>query len=753
MKSMKRNELNIRMNSVVRLFVVTVVLFWWVAILFAQTSFTSHDALRVRSLRIQDVSDDGRYIACFVSTRKGRLNVDHERFGDPTYISPYFGELVVIDSETEEVHTLFNTEVQVRTFTWSPDGHVLAFFLRKGDHYDLHIYDAERKRLREVKPKTDKAISSSSFLQWTSDGKGLVLALREDGWADKSRNMFIEATEGPIVIYNSKNPLLKWEEIRNMSSLQLVAQVDLDSRKVTDLLKESRYRDLRLTKDGASVLVTQFFPMKTDYTRKGGTEYELSRLDLRAQGEPKVLIERTEKRLNFSWNEENTHFAWADSGHIFRQSILEDKPLKLTKDKAQIVEGEDTTKVKFNMERWSRDGSKLLARSKQGYWLIDHQKGAVDLIYEFPEDEEKAPNIRITDWSPDGRYLYMTYSAKDKWERGMVRYDLETRQLHDLVKDEGLYRSWRMSKNGETFVYTYSDGDMPDALYITDVDFTWKKQLTDLNPWIKDKKLTRSELVRYLDVDGNELNGILYYPVDYEPGKKYPLVCEIYETFFNNGFHTNMNILANAGFFGFRPSVKLNTGYPGEAWVKGITAGINKLIERGLADAKKLGVHGTSYGGYATSLLITQTDRFAAAINISGKTNIISFLGDSPRIGTRNYAAAEVGQDRIGATLWEQPMKYINHSAVMFADRVKTPHLLLTGQGDWNVTMASTREMYYAMRRLGKECVWVDYVNAGHGAGRAGNEAEFHDMWERIIDWYKTHFEKADEKDNNHGLQ
>ena len=92
-------------------------------------------------------------------------------------------------------------------------------------------------------------------------------------------------------------------------------------------------------------------------------------------------------------------------------------------------------------------------------------------------------------------------------------------------------------------------------------------------------------------------------------------------------------------------------------------------------------------------------------------------------------------------------MKYINHSAVMFADRVKTPHLLLTGQDDWNVTMASTREMYYALRRLGKECVWVDYVNAGHGAGRAGNEAEFHDMWERIIDWYKTHFEKADEKD------
>jgi dipeptidyl aminopeptidase/acylaminoacyl peptidase len=261
-----------------------------------------------------------------------------------------------------------------------------------------------------------------------------------------------------------------------------------------------------------------------------------------------------------------------------------------------------------------------------------------------------------------------------------------------------------------------------------------------------ERSLTRSELIKYLDVDGNELYGILYYPVDYEPGKKYPLVCEIYERFFDNGFHTNMNIITNQGWFGLRPSVNLDIGYPGESWVKGVTSVINKLIEKGMVDPKKLGVHGTSYGGYAASLLITQTDRFAAAINIAGKVNIISFLGDSPRIGTRNYNAAETGQDRIGSTLWEQPFKYINHSAVMFADRVKTPHLMITGEGDWNVPAGNTREMYYALRRLGKECVWVNYYNDGHGVGAAQDEAIYKDKWTRIIDWYKTNFTKTDEK-------
>ena len=102
-----------------------------------------------------------------------------------------------------------------------------------------------------------------------------------------------------------------------------------------------------------------------------------------------------------------------------------------------------------------------------------------------------------------------------------------------------------------------------------------------------------------------------------------------------------------------KPSVDFDIGYPGEAWVKGVTAAANKLIEMGVADSAKLGVHGTSYGGYATNLLITQTNRFKAAINISGKVDIISFYTDSPRLGVRNVHAAEKSQDRLGATLWQ----------------------------------------------------------------------------------------------------
>jgi dipeptidyl aminopeptidase/acylaminoacyl peptidase len=168
-------------------------------------------------------------------------------------------------------------------------------------------------------------------------------------------------------------------------------------------------------------------------------------------------------------------------------------------------------------------------------------------------------------------------------------------------------------------------------------------------------------------------------------------------------------------------------------------------------------VQGTSYGGYATNLLITQTNRFKAAINISGKVNMVSFYTDSPRLGVRNIHAPEKSQDRIGATLWQQPQKYIAHSAIMFADRIKTPLLLMTGEQDHNVPARQAMEMYYALRRLGKEVAWVSYTNGGHGMPTSTVE-EVKDYHQRILDWYNDHLKgnlkkKADDAKAEGGQQ
>lgn len=708
-----------------------------------KTDFTPQDVLNVKSFSMLDMNDDGSVIVGTIRTRRDRMNIDHSRYGDPNYVTPSKSKLVAINTGSGEQTTILPEGSVVGRVKLSPSGNELAYILYEDSDFKLYIYNILNSKSRQIKIKSDLKISSNSGLDWTSDGKGLIASFRDKGWSEKGDSLFKEATAGPITVYDSKRPFLKWEEIRNHSSLSIVALLDIKTGSVKEILPEGRYSGFILPENENKIIYNINIPKKTVYDRSGGTEYGLYSLVLDKPAKVDTIIKRTEKRISINWNEAKNSFAYVDSSHIYLRMLSEEKAIKISSDTMEIVK-EDTAKAKFSFVSWSPDDKAILASSKKGYWKIDIDTKEMRLVYEFPEDREKAPDLRIIHWTKDGSSWYMSYSAKDKWERGIVKYNLDNNEFTDLIKDSNLYGRWQVSKGGNRFFYNFSDGNEPDELYYTDPEFKSQKQLTKLNPWIKNKKITRSELIKYRDSDGNELNGVLYYPVDYKEGQKYPLVSEIYETFFNNGYSYSMNLLANAGYFGFKPSVNLIEGYPGEAWIKGITSGINKLIEMGLVDEDKLGVHGTSYGGYATSLLISQTNRFAAAINISGKVDIISFLGDSPRIGTRNYAAAEVGQDRIGETLWDAPMKYWATSAVMFADRITTPHLLLTGDGDWNVPAMNTRELYYAMRRLGKEVVWVNYTNGGHGAGNASNEADFYDHWKRILDWYDSHFEKSD---------
>jgi len=706
-------------------------------------AFTTEDALNTAQISIEALTPDGRFVAATRWTPRDRKNVDHMRFGDPTYIAPSFADVLVIDASTGNQTPVFDSKVQTRAFDWSPDGKTLAFFYLDGEQYSLYTYDREHNQTRKVDLRTSKTIASNSPLEWRPDGTGILVTLRAEGWAETSRKAYEDLTYGPTIVQDSSEPFLAWDAVRNRGQLSIPAIVALPSQEVRELFDhEVSLQNISQSEDGNHISYLSVDPTTTSYTRQDGTDYSVHTLNL-ADRSTRLLKGESDSRLNITWNDAGNAFAFSEDGDVFVQSIGDDEALNLTSndtDDDHKAEG-DSTQVRYSFVRWRTDGDAILVSSKEGYHLIDASNGDNELVLSLPESDSTAPRQRPVSWSPDGRTLLMTYSARDKWERGLVRYDLESRRTHDLIKDNGLYSNWRFSETGERVFYAFSNGDMPNDLFVADSNFDDTKRLTNLNPWMADRKLTRSELVEYLDVDGRTLHGILYYPVDYKPGQRYPLVAEIYEEFFDNGFNHRMNLLANAGFFGFRPSVRLETGFPGEGWLKGVTAGINTLIDRGLVDKEKLGVHGTSYGGYATNLLVTQTDRFAAAINISGKVNIISFLGDSPKITVRNYYAAESGQDRLGATLWEQPQKYLAHTAILNADRINTPLLLMSGEGDWNVPATNQREMYYALRRLDKEVVWVHYMNAGHGAGRTSTVADFHDHWNRILSWYSDHFE------------
>ena len=704
--------------------------------------FTPNTALDVMSGSIADVTSDGRWLAVTVQSRRDRTDVDHMRFGDPTYVSPASTRVLLIETISGDQEWLFGDPVQVRGLTWSPDDTQLGYFLMVGGQYQLRVYDIESGNTRSVSLGTTKEISSNSPLIWAPDGSSVLLSLRPEAWAEEARQAFAVMTSGPVVVQDSRNDFLAWDRVRNLASRQVAALVSVSSGSVEEILPEADVQGLRFGESGDFVTYTAVKPQKTAYERNEGTEYEILKLVLDGSA-PESIVASSERRTNPNWNKAGDAFVYSEEGNVFLRKLEEDSTTNLTEQHRGSVSEDDSTKMSFSPMRWSPDDQDILMSSQTGWHILSPDDGGLELVLPLEEDEESRPSRSVQSWSEDGRYIYFTYSASDEWQRGLKRLDLQSGVIETMMLDENLYRSFNFSDDGGTVIYRMSDGNRPDEIWAASENFSERKQLTDLNSQLADLPLSKTELIEYLDIDGNTLYGILYYPVGYEPGRKYPLVAEIYEQFFDNGYNENMNLITAQGWFGFRPSVRFEEGFPGEAWLKAVPSAINKLVDRGIVDNDKIGVYGQSYGGYAVNLLITQTDRFAAAANVSGKVNMISFLGDSPRITTRNYRAAEIGQDRIGATLWEQPQKYIEHSAIMFADRINTPLLMLSGEGDWNVPATNQREMYYALRRLGKEVVWVNYMSGGHGAGRASSAEDFVDHWERMFDWFREYFDEG----------
>lgn len=717
--------------------------------------FSVDDALRVRSISIADATRNARWIAARITPRSGRFDTDHFRFGDPTYIPPGLNELVVIDAETGEQAAVFDGLGQSQGETWSADGSVLAFRYLDGESPVLGLYDREAGSTHYLDLSDDRELAWGGDLVWLPDGRHLLAPFRAPGWRDQAVERYTAMEEGPVVVQDGSEDFLSWDAVRNLGRLAELSIVDTETGAVTPLLGEAPYANVEVTDDGSHLFYVIGQPLRTSYSRGEGTEYSYFRIPLGADGlpagDPETVTEAGDRRKRLEISPDGSSVAWADRGDLFLHAVGADSAAKITEELRTPISEADTTKRSFSLERWAPDGTSLLARAQDGWYLIAPDGSSSERVWAIPgdteEEREEAPARSVVQWTEDGRYLYATHSARDRWERGMVRFDLEERAEEVLFADANLYRSVTVARDGSRIVARLSDGDRPDDLAAWDGRAVGRRALTDLNGFLDQVAMTRSELIEYLDVDGERQFGVLYYPVDYEPGEAYPLVAEVYEEFFDNGYRESANLIAAQGWFMLRPSVGFEIGFPGEAWLKGVTAAVNDLIGKGMVDGDRLGIHGTSYGGYATNLIVTQTDRFAAAINISGKVNIISFLGDSEKITVRNYNAAEETQDRIGATLWEQPQKYIAHSAVMFADRVDTPLLLLTGQGDWNVPATNTREMYYALRRLDKEVVWVNYMRGGHGGGWASSEGDYRDQWRRIIDWYRTHFDDQAERE------
>jgi dipeptidyl aminopeptidase/acylaminoacyl peptidase len=251
-------------------------------------------------------------------------------------------------------------------------------------------------------------------------------------------------------------------------------------------------------------------------------------------------------------------------------------------------------------------------------------------------------------------------------------------------------------------------------------------------------------VVRWRSSDGLEIEGVLYLPVGYKEGKRYPLIVEPHGGPHGGardlGFKPQVHYFSGEGFATFAPNFRGSDGYGrhfaranygdwGIGDYQDIMTGVDYLIEQGIAEPDRLVVGGWSYGGYMTAWMVTQTNRFKAAMKGCGVTNHVSMYGqtDIPDF-MRLYFADGAPAQQLELYRKLSPMSYIH--------QVKTPTLILHGAEDKRVPLPQSEEFYAGLKSVGVDAEFVKYPREGHGIGEPRHQL---DVLKRQLAWYKKY--------------
>jgi dipeptidyl aminopeptidase/acylaminoacyl peptidase len=185
------------------------------------------------------------------------------------------------------------------------------------------------------------------------------------------------------------------------------------------------------------------------------------------------------------------------------------------------------------------------------------------------------------------------------------------------------------------------------------------------------------------------------------------------------------------------PDIVYTIGYPGQSALKCVLPGIQAVVDKGYVNEQAIGIQGHSWGGYQIAYMITQTNRFKAVAAGAPVSNMTSaYSGIRWGTGLPRQFQYEKTQSRIGGSLWQFPMRFVENSPVFMADRVRTPLLMLHNDQDDAVPWYQGIEYYLALRRLGKEVYMFNYIGELHGLRKRANQKDYTVRMQQFFDHY-----------------
>ena len=622
--------------------------------------FGSSDALRVARVSSPRISPDGSRVAYLVAENDTEKE-QAWKFVTHLWVVPAAGP-------SSEARQFTRGEKSVSNLEWSPAGKILAFTMEAGDE-------------KEAKPQV--------WFMYADGGEPWQVTKHKSGV-----RAFQISPDGKTLLLTATSPVSDEEEKRTKQKDDAVA-VD---------------RDFKMAQLWTWNIAT-------------GEEKQISKGDFTVS--------------DARWSPDGLHITFTSNP----TPRSDDSPLQ-TAWVLDVASGTQRklvqTSERTHTARWSRDGSKIAYLGSAGAFLAKTNLFVVDANGGTPKKFTTSFELNAGEpnWSKDGAQIY--FSSDDHEALRVFAADVATGAVRPLTDMARIVDLSDISANGQTAVGTIGDSTHPDEVFRSDLTFSSPERITNQNAWLAEYALGASEVVKWKSSkDGMEIDGILTKPVDFDGTRKVPFLLNPHGGPTGASllsFNPTEQIMAANGYMVLQPNFRGSSGRGekfasanqndwGDGDYKDDMSGVQAMVDKGWADADRLGAFGWSYGGYMTMWIDTQTDKFKAISPGAGLPDLYSMYSQTD---IHRYMTEFMGMK----APWDNFQEYWDHSPMKFVANVKTPTMILHGQSDTRVPIPQSEEFYRALYEKHVPVEFVTYPRENHGFVEPRH---IQDRWQRYL--------------------
>ena len=632
---------------------------------------TVDDMFEIQRVGDPQVSPDGKWVAFTVTT----TSLEDEKSETRIWMIPgNGGDPIPMTAEGYSAS-------QPR---WSPDGRYLSFTASKGDSktqvWTLNRLGGEAQQLTDV----EQGISGYS---WSPEGNRLLLSIRDPELKDEDEEGKKSDTREPWVI----------------DRLQF-------KRDGAGYLTGNRHTHLYVFDIGS-----------TELTQITSGDYDESQAVWNPDGQRVAFVSN---RTDNADGNSNSDIWIVAAGNTDKGQTL----LQVTTNP-----GSDGSPV------WSPDGEWLAyttVTEPDLIWYATRHLAVVPADGGSPQllTSELDRNVSSPHFGRDGRTIY--FGLEDSAEDHLALIEVTSRKIKRVIEGELSARSFCYGPNG-MIAALVSRTDLPGEIFV--LESSRLRQLTKVNrEFLSGIQLAKVLNVQFPSKDGTEIEGFIYLPLGYNDSMRYPTLLRIHGgpvSQFRHSFNFDAQLFAAHGYVVVMTNPRGSSGYGQEfsriLWAdwgnkdyEDVLAGVDFTIQQGYADADRLGVGGWSYGGILTDHIITQTDRFKAAITGASEVLYVANYGHD------HY---QLQWEKELGLPWENREAWERISPFNRVENIVTPTLIMGGERDWNVPIQNSEQLYQALKRLGREVQLVVYPGQSHGLRVPSYQK---DRLERYLGWY-----------------